>query len=114
MPYAKMNNEDYVGVVVPDYLRQYWSLIRLPDNTGLKVALDKTGTLDLCHYDSDKTYSGRMFGYNLLWKALRTGGIFISDDINDNMGFHDFCKNNDLEPVIIFVYGKYVGLIVKK
>jgi len=114
MPYPKMNNEDYVGIVVPDHLHSYWTLIRLPDDKGLKIALEKTGELDLCHYDSDKTYSGRMFGYRLLWNALKPGGIFVSDDINDNMGFHDFCEKNNLEPVIVEIYGKYVGIVVKK
>ncbi len=114
MPYPKMNNDAYVGVVVPEHLRRHWNLIRLPDDKGLKIALDKIGNPDLCHYDSDKTYAGRMFGNTLLWNALRPGGIFISDDINDNMGYHDFCEKNNLKPIIVHVYGKFVGIVVKK
>lgn len=114
MPYPKLNNDAYVGVVVPDHLRVYWNLIRLPDDKGLKIALEKTGSLDLCHYDSDKSYAGRMFGYGILWNAIRPGGIFISDDINDNLGFHDFCEKNNLTPIIVNIYGKYVGMVVKK
>lgn len=114
MPYPKMNNDAYVGVVVPEHLRKYWNLIRLPDDKGLKIALEKTGTLDLCHYDSDKSYGGRMFGNGVLWNALRPGGIFISDDINDNMGFHDFCEKKNLTPIIVHIYGKFVGILIKK
>lgn len=113
MPYPKMNNDAYVGVVVPEHLKKYWNLIRLPDDKGLKIALEKTGTLDLCHYDSDKSYAGRMFGNTILWNALRPGGIFISDDINDNLGFHDFCEKNNLKPIIVHIYGKFVGIVVK-
>lgn len=113
MPYPKLNNDKYVGVVLPESLRPYWKLIRLPDDKGLRLALEETGSLDLCHYDSDKSYSGRMFGYQILWNAIRPGGIFISDDINDNLGFHDFCEKNKLLPVIVKVYGKFVGLVIK-
>lgn len=114
MPYAKMNNEDYVGYIIPERLKKNWDLIRLPDQTGIKTAINRAGTIDLCHYDSDKSYAGRLFGYELLWNALRTGGIFISDDIQDNMGFHDFCEKNNLTPVLVHVYGKFVGIVVKK
>ncbi len=113
MPYAKMNNEDYVGVVVPQQLRSNWELIRLPDRKGIKIALDKTKSIDLCHYDSDKSYEGRMFAYPLLWNALRPGGFFISDDIQDNLGFHDFCIKNQFSPVIVESNGKYIGVIKK-
>ena len=37
--------------------------------------------IDLCHYDSHKDYDARMWAYPRLWAALRSGGIFISDDI---------------------------------
>ena len=113
MPYPKMNNDAYVGIVVPEHLRKYWKLIRLPDDKGLKIALAETSTLDLCHYDSYKSYSGRMFGCGILWNALKVGGILISDDINDNMGFHDFCKKNNLNPIIVHVHGKFVGVLIK-
>lgn len=113
MPYAKMGNEDYVGVVVPESLRKNWNLIRFPDRKGLDIALSNTRTLDLCHYDSDKSYSGRMFAYPKLWAALRPGGIFISDDIQDNIGFHDYCKMNNFTPIVVGHSGKYIGVIVK-
>ena len=62
MPYAKMGNEDYVGCVVNPDLRKFWKLIRKPDQSALEPALSEMGTLDFCHYDSDKSYSGRMSG----------------------------------------------------
>lgn len=114
MPYAKMGNDDFVGIVVPQKLRENWELIRLPDSKGLKIALDKTRQLDLCHYDSDKTYAGRMFAYPLLWEKLRSGGIFMSDDIQDNLGFRDWCNKMKLQPVIIGMNGKYIGVIKKQ
>jgi hypothetical protein len=54
-----------------------------------------------------------MFAYPLLWNALRPGGFFISDDIQDNLGFHDFCIKNQFNPVIVESNGKYIGVIKK-
>ena len=113
MPYVKLNLEDYVGVVVPDELRQQWTLIRQADRQGLPKALAQLGRLDLCHYDSDKSYQGRMWAYPILWDSLRSGGILISDDIQDNAGFKDFVKTISAEWYVAEHLGKYVGVIRK-
>ena len=114
MPYIKMNNEDYVGCVVPENLKSKWQLQRLPDIKGIPLALKKFyNSIDLCHYDSDKSYTGRMWSSPILWKALKVGGLFISDDINDNLAFKHFCKSVERKPIIIEHLGKYVGIIQK-
>jgi predicted O-methyltransferase YrrM len=114
MPYIKMNNDDFVGCVVHDKLRNKWELQRLPDVKGIPLALKKfNGNIDMCHYDSDKSYTGRMFAYPILWKALKKGGIFISDDIQDNIAFKDFAENIQIHPIIIEHQGKYVGILQK-
>ena len=77
--------------------------------------------IDLCHYDSDKTYKGRCWAYPILWKALRPGGYFISDDIEDNFAFREFVDKLGLEPIIVSspeyrnddYYVKYAGVIKK-
>jgi len=101
------------GCLVPDELAEYWKLIDKPDREALPKALEKMPQIDMCYYDSDKSYSGRMFAYPLLWNALRQGGIFVSDDINDNFAFRDFCKNNGLEPLIAKNGARFVGAIQK-
>lgn len=114
MPYIKMNNDDYVGCVVPENLKSKWQLQRLPDIKGIPLALKKLyNSLDLCHYDSDKSYTGRAWSSPILWKALKVGGLFVSDDINDNLAFKHFCKSIDRKPIIIEHLGKYVGIVVK-
>ena len=70
MPYPGLNNEKYVGCVVHESLKKNWELMRLPDITGIPLALKKFGNIDLCHYDSDKSYQGRMKSYPILWNAL--------------------------------------------
>ena len=114
MPYIKMNNDDYVGCVIPDFLKGKWELQRLPDVKGIPLALKKFhNQIDLCHYDSDKSYSGRMFGYPILWNALKDNGIFISDDIQDNAAFKNFAGSQSKTPLIFEYREKFVGLMIK-
>lgn len=114
MPYPKMNNEDFVGIAVPERLRGKWQLIREPDRNGLRKAITLMGgAIDLCHYDSDKSYQGRAYAYPLLWQALRPGGIFISDDIQDNFAFKDFVEREGVGFAITESQGKFVGICRK-
>ena len=113
MPYAKAGNEPFVGVAVPERLKPNWTLFREPDRAALPAALADAGQIDVCHYDSDKSYSGRRFAYPRLWRALRSGGYFISDDVNDNIAFHEFAADVGAEPVIVAFEGKFVGVLAK-
>jgi predicted O-methyltransferase YrrM len=114
LPYLGLDNDPYVGCVVPDELRGNWKLLRGADRQRVPDAIKLAGSLDLCHYDSDKSYSGRMWTYPRLWEALCFGGLFISDDIGDNMGFADFTRLVAIEPVIVRSSEKYVGILVKR
>ena len=114
MPYPKLGNEAFVGIVVPERLRAAWTLVREPDKRGLEKALTLIGgTIDLCHYDSDKSWWGRHYAFPLLWKALRPGGIFISDDIQDNMYFAEFISDKRVPFAVTESQGKYVGIARK-
>ncbi len=114
MPYPKAGNEEFVGIVVPDDWRDRWTLIRRPDRHGIKHAIAAfDGEIDLAHYDSDKSYVGRMYALPLLWNALRSGGLLICDDIQDNFGFRDFVGQLGVDAAITSSDGKYVGLLRK-
>ena len=114
MPYPLKNNESEVGIVIPEYLKKNWVLIQKPDNPGIIEGLDILGgKIELCHYDSDKSWWGRNFAYPILWKALNPGGLFITDDIQDNLYFSNFVEKNFLKFAVVEFEGKYVGLIRK-
>ena len=113
MPYPKLNNDQYVGCAVPEALRGGWQLLRYADRQGLPKALREFATIDMCHYDSDKSYRGRMWAYPRLWNALKAGGVFVSDDVGDNVAFRDFTRQIGVEPIVIGVEGKHVGVLVK-
>ena len=113
-PYMVVDNEPWVGVVVPERLRSNWDIIREPDRRGLEKAIARmNGRIDLCHYDSDKSYWGRQYAYPLLWDALSPGGVFISDDIQDNMAFAEFVSARGLAFAVTESEGKYVGVTRK-
>ncbi len=114
MPYPRKNNEIDVGIVVPQNLKKNWILIRKPDNPGIINALSKVdGGVDLCHYDSDKSWWGRDYAYPILWKSLSSKGLFISDDIQDNLYFSEFVNKRSLKFAVVEFEGKYIGLIRK-
>jgi predicted O-methyltransferase YrrM len=114
MPYPRRNNDDFVGIVVPERLRSRWTLIRAPDRTGIKPALARLGgAIDLAHYDSDKSWQGRHFAYTILWEALVPGGIFVSDDIQDNLVFRDFVHARKLDFAVSETAGKFIGIARK-
>jgi len=114
MPYPRKNNEKDVGIVVPQYLRKNWFLFRKPDRPGIIDAVNTaSGEIDLCHYDSDKSWWGRHYAYPILWKSLKSKGLFISDDIQDNLYFSEFVKNKSLKYAVVEFEGKFIGLIRK-
>lgn len=114
MPYPNRGTESFVGVVVPERYRKRWTLIRKPDRPGLREAIRVfQGCVDLCHYDSDKNWWGRAYSYPLMWDALKSGGIFVSDDIQDNLFFARFVEAKKIPFVVTQCNGKFVGILRK-
>ena len=113
LPYFKLRSDKWVGCVVPQDLRSHWRLYCCADQEGLPRAIAAVGLIDLAHYDSDKSYDGRLRGYKLMWENLRSGGILLSDDIGDNAGFQDFSKSIGLLPIVVADNGKYQGILQK-
>ena len=120
MPYPGLDNSEYVGCVIPEYLKKQWKLIDEADIYSLPKAISEFKELDFCHYDSDKYYEGRMWAYLKLWKSLRNGGILISDDIENNLAFKNFSKSVGKEPIIVKLENanksynyQYIGIVIK-
>jgi predicted O-methyltransferase YrrM len=114
MPYPNRGNDQFVGIVVPDRYRQGWTLFREPDRLGLLKAIEASGGhIDLCHYDSDKNWWGRAYAFPIMWDALRSGGVFISDDIQDNFFFSHFVEEKQVPFAVTKSQGKFIGLIRK-
>lgn len=113
MPYLGKDNDQYVGTVVAEYLRKYWKLFRYADKESFPKIFKEQSEFDFVHYDSDKSYNGRMWAYPILWQHLKKGGVFMSDDISDNAAFMDYVQANNLKPVIVAFDSKYAGFVIK-
>ncbi len=116
MPYAKMENEQWVGCAVPSALRSSWTLIRLPDRDALPKIVREYPSIDLLHYDSDKSYDGRMFAYEMMWPRIRRGGLLMSDDVEDNLAFRDFARRIGVKPFVLAKakQNNYAGVLLKE
>ena len=114
MPMLKQTDYELIGVAVGPTLKDFWTLKRVPDRFGLPRAIaSMQGSLELVHYDSDKSYHGRKWSQEIIWKSLKKGGIFVSDDIEDNEAFKEFVNKYKLIFSILEFENKYVGVIKK-
>ncbi|MDR2122811.1 MAG: class I SAM-dependent methyltransferase [Flavobacteriaceae bacterium] len=114
MPYLDRNNDRFVGCIVPDPVRKYWKLFRQADKESLPKIFKQQNSFKVAHYDSDKSYKGRMWAYPLIWRKIQKNGFFISDDIGDNSAFKDWVAQNKLDSIVIEFEGKYVGVVKKQ
>ena len=115
MPYQSQETDPWMACVVPAALRDHWTLIRKPDRDALPALTRDLGAIDFAHYDSDKSYEGRLFAYGLLYQHLSPGGVLMSDDVDDNLGFRDFARGLGLDPLVLRRHdGRYVGLVQKE
>ena len=113
MPYLGQDGDQYVGCIVPEKLKTNWKLFRHADRESLPKILKETQEIDVVHYDSDKSYEGMKWAYETLYPRVKKGGVFISDDINDNSAFQDFCESKNIKPTVVEFEGKYVGFFIK-
>jgi predicted O-methyltransferase YrrM len=111
MPYFFKNAKFLIANLIKKKKIDNWKLIISPQiNFLLKLNKEE---YDFCHYDSDKTYQGRMLAYKKIWIALRKGGILISDDISDNLAFFNFTKTVKTKTYIVKYKNKFLGIAIK-
>ena len=114
MPYLAQNGDEHVGYIVPENLKKYWKLFRFADRESLPKIFRQVSSFDVFHYDSDKSYHGRMWAYHRIYKRLRPGSVFISDDIGDNSAYQDFCNRMNISTFVVEYNGKYIGVFVRQ
>jgi predicted O-methyltransferase YrrM len=115
LPPIQYDPEKPIGQVVPDELRDRWTL-RLGDSRKLLAPLvAEAAPIDVFIHDSLHTYASQLREYRVAWPHLRSGGILISDDVA-NPAFGEFAEEVGAEPH--YVYGSaarssVVGLLRK-
>ena len=112
-PYFRLPNpESYIGVLVKDSHKKHWKLHIDGDDKNLPRIFNSVDQVDIFHYDSDKSYSGRRAAISMAERKLSSDGIILIDDIQDNSFFHDYVMTNGTPSWRIFESrGKYLGMI---
>ena len=112
-PYFRLKNpEKYIGYLAKnDGNEDNWFL----DIRGDEVALSEIvrlldNNIDLFHYDSDKSYSGRVNALKILNSKIDSNTIIIFDDIQNNLHFKDFVEKNKKDFRVYEFEGKYIGI----
>ena len=96
-----------VGRLVPQELRERWTLIPGTSREQLAHVLQQRGHIDLFFHDSDHSYSNMTWEFRAVWPFLRTGGVLVSDDISRHSAFDDFIHQTDSRAIRWF--GKQRG-----
>lgn len=110
-PYFRLKNpERYVGHIVDDALKERWTLLIDGDRNNLPLIAKSAGTIDMFHYDSDKSCSGRAFALQCLEPTFSATVAILFDDIQDNFHFKDLVTARQWAFKVFAFEGKYVGL----
>ena len=80
------------GCVVPSSLRGRWTLIIGDAKSELPRLLESLDRVDMFLHDSEHTYDHMMFEFKAAWPKLGEGALLITDDVQLNDSFTDFCK----------------------
>lgn len=114
-PYFRIKNpEKYIGYLAKDEKnRENWFLDIRGDEVALPEIMEKLNNqdIDILHYDSDKSYSGRVNALETLSPKLNSKTIIIFDDIQDNLHFRDFVKSNNKSYSVLEFEGKFIGIV---
>jgi predicted O-methyltransferase YrrM len=113
-PTAIIPQNKEVGWLVPQVLRDRWTLIFGKIEEKLPKLLEELGSIDIFYHDSLHTYEHMMFEYKLAWGKLNKGGLLISDNIDLNNAFKDFCKEVKASWIDLANVGLNVGFALKK
>ena len=114
-PYFRLPNpERYIGIVVEESLKDNWELHVDGDEVNLPKILNNVSSVDIFHYDSDKSYAGRKIAMSMVEKALSKKAIVLMDDIQDNSFFYDYVIETKPKDWYVFEFlEKYIGMIGK-
>lgn len=102
--------ESMPGWLVPDHLRERWTLVLGRSQEELPPLLESLGTIDSFMHDSEHSFDCMWFEFTSAWAALREGGVLVSDDVNSTEAFPRFARQERREPIAI---GRGMAFLVK-
>jgi len=110
-PYFRMKDpEKYIGILVEKQFKPNWHLYVKGDDANLPQILESIHQVDLFHYDSDKTYSGRALAMSKVVPKMARSGLIVMDDIQDNTFFKEYVEQHADRLFSVFEFeGKFIG-----
>lgn len=87
------------GWLIPNELKERWTLILGRSQEELPPLLERLGTIDSFMHDSEHSFDCMWFEFNAAWPRLRGGGVLISDDVNATEAFRRFAAEQGRAPV---------------
>lgn len=114
-PYFRLPDpEQFIGCVVEEHLKKHWTLLIEGDQKNLQAINTQIKSIDLFHYDSDKSYAGRTEAIRTLQTKISGNTTVVFDDIGDNFHFRDWVESTGQQFVILQnPKGGYVGMVGK-
>ena len=104
-------NGEKSGWVIPIDLKGRWDLHIGLSEKHLPEAINRIGVIDIFFHDSDHSKRNMLSEFETIWPHLKDNGIIISDDVNLNNAFEEFCNNNVIKKAAI--YNGSFGVIIK-
>lgn len=84
------------GWVVPQHLRDRWTLHVGDSRNLLEPLLKKLTKIDCFIHDSLHTYDHMMWEFRIAWNYLSQGGLFLCHDVGANDAFLDFLNEKGI------------------
>jgi predicted O-methyltransferase YrrM len=103
-------SEHESGWLVPERLRERWTLRLGRSQDELPPLLQSVGTIDFFLHDSEHSYECMRFEFTSAWPVLREGGVLVSDDVNSTAAFPEFAREQSREPIAL---GRGMAFLVK-
>lgn len=109
--YYHIPNGEESGWVVPKRFKKKWILNIGLSSKLLKSELKKLKEIDIFFHDSDHSKNNMLYEFETAWPFINNNGFIISDDINLNNAFEEFCKKVPFKKAAMF--DNSFGIIVK-
>ena len=87
---AVVPSDEESGWLVPQNLRNRWTLIIGKSQDELLPLLNRLKGIDIFFHDSEHSYKNQMFEFKTAFSYLNNDGILIASDINWNNSYEDF------------------------
>jgi len=115
LPAFERGSEKFIGNAVPERLRNKWTLKLGLSGGILPGLLSRLGKIGMFLHDSDHSYHNQKMEYSLAWNYLPSGGVLLSDDVNNSNAFIEFTERQKVQPITITQPNKnlLVGLLIK-